>query len=157
EYHVPHLPGVLGQTWQRTRSLIGIVLPAYIVGSIFITAAYALGFLEPINTLLSPITVLLLGLPAITGVVFVFGIIRKEMTILALAALFGTTVFSSVLTPVQLIVFALVAMLYAPCISTIFALAHEFGWKRALSITAVETGLAIALGAVAFRVLSLIM
>ena len=47
DYHVPILPGVLGQTWQRTKSLIWIVLPSYIVGSIAITAAYALGFLEP--------------------------------------------------------------------------------------------------------------
>ena len=135
DYHVPSVPVVLGQTWQRTKSLIWIVLPAYIVGSIAITAAYALGFLGPINTLLSPITVLLLGLPLMTGVVFVFGIIRKEMTILALAALFGTTVFSTIMTPVQLIVFALVTMLYVPCISTILALAQEFGWKRALTIT----------------------
>jgi ferrous iron transport protein B len=157
DYHVPSVPIVLGQTWQRTKSLIWIVLPAYIVGSIAITAMYALGFLEPINTLLSPITVLLLGLPVLTGVVFVFGIIRKEMTILALAALFGTTAFATVLTPVQLIVFALVTLLYCPCISTILALAHEFGWKRALSITLLETALAIALGAVAFRVLSLVM
>ena len=153
DYHLPHLSGVIGQTWNRTRSLIGIVLPAYIVGSIAITAAYAAGLLEPINTVLYPITVLLLGLPAVTGVVFVFGIIRKEMTILALAAIFGTTVFSAVLTPVQLIVFALVTLLYAPCISTILALAKEFGWKAALSITALETGLAIALGAVVFHVL----
>lgn len=157
DYHVPHIPGVLSQTWQRTRSLIGIVLPAYIIGSIAITAAYAMGLLGPVNTLLYPITVVLLGLPAITGVVFIFGIIRKEMTILALAALFGTTVFSSVLTPVQLIVFALVSMLYVPCISTILALAKEFGWKQALAITAFEAGLAVALGAVAFRVLSLFM
>jgi len=157
EYHVPHPPIVLGQTWQRTRSLIGIVLPSYIIGSIVITAAYAAGLLEPINTLLSPITVVLLGLPAVTGVVFVFGIIRKEMTILALAAIFGTTVFSAVLSPVQLIVFAIVTMLYIPCISTIVALAKEFGWKQALSITVIETGLAIALGAAAFRLLSLFM
>jgi len=157
DYHVPSLPMVLGQTWQRTKSLIGIVLPAYIVGSIAITAAYSLGFLEPVNALLSPITVLLLGLPVITGVVFVFGLIRKEMTILALAALFGTTAFSTVLTPVQLIVFALVTMLYAPCISTIFALAREFDWKKALSITVLETGLAIVLGAVAFHVLGVFM
>ena len=136
DYHVPSLPIVLGQTWQRTKSLIWIVLPSYIVGSIVITAAYALGFLEPINTLLSPVTVLLLGLPLMTGVVFVFGIIRKEMTILALAALFGTTVFSTIMTPAQLIVFALVTMLYVPCISTIMALAQEFGWRRALWITA---------------------
>jgi ferrous iron transport protein B len=153
DYHVPHLKGVLGQTWQRTRSLIGIVLPAYIVGSIVITAAYAAGLLEPINAVLYPITVILLGLPAVTGVVFIFGIIRKEMTILALAAILGTTVFSDVLTPVQIIVFGLVTLLYAPCISTILALVKEFGWKAALSITALETSLAIALGALLFHLI----
>jgi ferrous iron transport protein B len=155
DYHVPHLPGVLGQTWQRTKSLIWIVLPSYVVGSIVITAAYALGYLEPLNALLSPVTVVLLGLPLATGIVFVFGIIRKEMTILALAAIFGTTVFSSIMTPAQLIVFALVTMLYVPCISTIMALAQEFGWKRALGITLLETALAIATGAAAIRLLGL--
>ncbi len=155
DYHVPHLPGVIGQTWQRTKSLIWIVLPSYIVGSIAITAAYAMGFLDPINTFLSPVTVLLLGLPLMTGVVFVFGIIRKEMTILALAALFGTTVFSTIMTPAQLIVFALVTMLYVPCLSTIMALAQEFGWRRALSITALETALAVGTGAIAIRFLGL--
>lgn len=153
DYHIPHLSGVLGQTWQRTRSLLGIVLPAYIIGSIAITAAYAAGLLAPINAALYPITVLLLGLPAVTGVVFIFGIIRKEMTILALAAILGTTTFSAVLSPVQIIVFGLVTLLYAPCISTIIALAKEFGWKAALSITALETGLAVALGAIVFHVL----
>jgi ferrous iron transport protein B len=152
DYHAPHLKGVLGQTWQRTRSLIGIVLPAYIVGSIAITAAYAAGLLAPVNAALYPITVILLGLPAVTGVVFIFGIIRKEMTILALAAILGTTVFSAVLTPVQIIVFGIVTLLYSPCISTILALAKEFGWKAALSITALETGLAITLGAIFFHV-----
>jgi ferrous iron transport protein B len=157
DYHVPSLPIVLGQTWQKTKSLISIVLPAYIAGSIAITAAYALGFLEPINTLLAPVTVLVLGLPLMTGVVFVFGIIRKEMTLLALAALFGTTVFSTIMSPAQLIVFALVAMLYVPCISTIMALAQEFGWRRALGITALETALAVCTGAVAIRLLGLIL
>jgi ferrous iron transport protein B len=133
------------------------VLPSYVVGSIGITAAYAAGFLGPVNTFLSPITVLLLGLPALTGIVFVFGIIRKEMTILTLAALFGTTVFSNVLTPVQLIVFALVTMIYVPCLSTILALAQEFGWKQAITICLFEIGLAVGIGAVAFRVLSLFM
>lgn len=157
EYHIPHPPIVIGQTWQRTRSLIGIVLPSYIIGSIVITAAYAMGLLEPVNSLLSPITVVLLGLPAVTGVVFIFGIIRKEMTILALAAIFGTTVFSTVFSPVQLIVFALVTMLYIPCISTIVALAKEFSWRQALAITALEAGLAITIGAITFRLLSLFM
>lgn len=157
DYHVPHIPGVIGQTWQRTKSLLGIVLPSYIIGSIVITAAYALGFLGPVNALLSPITVVLLGLPLMTGIVFVFGIVRKEMTILALAAIFGTTAFSTIMTPAQLIVFALVTMFYVPCISTILALAREFGWRRAIGITFLETALAIAFGAVAIRLLGLVM
>jgi len=155
DYHIPSFPVVLSQTWGRTRSLIWIVLPAYVIGSIGITAAYAAGLLGPVNAVLSPVTVVLLGLPAVTGIVFVFGIIRKEMTILTLAALFGTTVFSTVLTPVQLIVFALVTMIYVPCLSTILALAQEFGWKQAILICLLEIVLAVGIGAVAFRVLSL--
>jgi ferrous iron transport protein B len=133
------------------------VLPAYIIGSVTITAAYAWGLLEPINALLSLVTVLLLGLPAVTGIVFVFGIIRKEMTLLTLAAVFGTTVFSTVLTPAQLIVFALVTMIYFPCISTILVLAKEFGWRQALAISATELVLAVGIGAVAIRVLGSVM
>lgn len=157
DYHVPHVPTVVTQTWQRTKSLLWIVLPSYIIGSIVITAMYAAGLLAPVNAALAPVTVLLLGLPLMTGVVFIFGIIRKEMTLLALAAIFGTTVFSTIMTPVQLIVFAIVTMLYVPCISTIFALAQEFGWRRALAITLLETVLAIFCGAVAFRMLSLVL
>ena len=155
DYHVPSPKVVLTQTWARTSSLLWIVLPAYIIGGVAISGAYSAGLLDPINAALSPITVLLLGLPAVTGVVFVFGIVRKEITILTLAALFGTMIFSSVLSPVQLIVFALVAMIYTPCISTIGVFITEFGWKKAFLVTAAETGLAIVLGAAASRILSL--
>jgi Fe2+ transport system protein B len=48
-----------------------------------------------------------------------------------------------------------VTMLYVPCISTIMTLAQEFGWRRALSITALETALAVATGAVAIRFLGM--
>lgn len=157
EYHVPSVPVVLAQTWARTKSLIWVVLPAYIVGGIAISGAYSAGLLDPINAALSPVTVSLLGLPAVTGVVFVFGIVRKEITILTLASLFGTTAFSSVLSPVQLVVFALVTMIYTPCISTIFTFVSEFGWRKAFLVTASETALAVVFGAIAFRVLSLVM
>jgi ferrous iron transport protein B len=155
DYHVPSASVVLAQTWARTKSLVWIVLPAYIIGGVAISGAYSAGLLDPINAALSPVTVILLGLPAVTGVVFVFGIVRKEITILTLAAVFGTTAFSSVLSPVQLIVFALVTMIYTPCISTIFVFISEFGWKKAAAVAASETALAIILGAVAYRLLSL--
>ncbi|MDD5025738.1 MAG: nucleoside recognition domain-containing protein, partial [Methanoregula sp.] len=155
DYHAPSLAVVLKQTWARTRSLVWIVFPAYIIGSAVLQAVYAAGLLSPVNALLLPVTVLWLGLPAVIGITLVFGVVRKELTILTLAVIFGTTDFGAVLSPVQLIVFALVTMLYIPCISVILVLASEFGWKRALAISALEVVLAIAVGGIVFRVLSL--
>jgi len=105
DYHVPSLSVILKQTWARTRSLVWIVFPAYIIGSAVLQAVYAAGFLSPVNALLLPVTVLWLGLTAVIGITLVFGIVRKELTILTLAVIFGTTNFATVLSPVQLIVF----------------------------------------------------
>ncbi|MGA2918989.1 ferrous iron transport protein B [Methanoregula sp.] len=157
DYHVPSVSVVLKQTWTRTKSLIWIVFPAYIIGSAIIQAFYAAGLLNPVNNLLSPVTVLWLGLPAVIGITLIFGIVRKELTILTLAVIFHTTNFASIMSPIQLIVLALVSMLYIPCISVILVLASEFGWRKALAISVTEIVMAIAIGGIAFRVLSLVM
>lgn len=157
DYHLPSLRVVLKQTWARTRSLIWVVFPAYIIGSAVLQGFYAAGLLDPVNALLAPVTTLWLGLPAVVGITLIFGIVRKELTILTLAVIFGTTDFAAIMSPVQLIVLALVSMLYIPCISAIFALASEFGWRRALAITGTEIALAIVLGGLAYRGLGLFM
>ncbi|MFA5332090.1 MAG: ferrous iron transport protein B [Methanoregula sp.] len=157
DYHVPSYSVVLKQTWARTKSLIWVVFPAYIIGSAIIQTFYWAGWLTPVNDALAPITVLWLGLPAIVGITLIFGIVRKELTILTLAVLLGTTNFATVLTPVQLIVLALVTMIYIPCISVIIALGSEFGWKKALAITVTEVISAIIIGGIALRVLDLFM
>ena len=51
----------------------------------------------------------------------IFGVLRKELTLIMLATLFGTTNFALVMTPVQMIDFTLVVMLYIPCVATIGA------------------------------------
>jgi ferrous iron transport protein B len=157
DYHVPSISVVLKQTWTRTKSLVWIVFPAYIIGSAVLQGFYAAGLLNPVNDLLSSVTVLWLGLPAVIGITLIFGIVRKELTILTLAVIFHTTNFATIMSPVQLIILALVSMLYIPCISVILVLASEFGWKKALAISATEIIMAIAIGGIAFRVLSLIM
>lgn len=157
DYHVPSLKVILKQTWARTKSLLIIVFPAYIVGSATVQALYAFGVLNPINAALTPITVWWLGLPVVAGILLIFGIVRKEMTILTLAVIFHTTNFGSIMTPVQLIVLALVSMIYIPCLANILALASEFGWKNALAVTIAEIGTAILIGGIAFRLLSLFM
>jgi ferrous iron transport protein B len=157
DYHVPSLSVVLKQTWARTKSLVWIVFPAYIIGSALIQAFYAAGLLNPVNDLLTPVTVLWLGLPAVVGITLIFGVVRKELTILTLAVIFHTTNFAAIMSPVQLVVLALVSMLYIPCISVILVLASEFGWKKALAISAFEVIMAIVIGGIAFRVLGLVM
>jgi ferrous iron transport protein B len=155
DYRLPHLKTVLKQTWFRLAEFIKIAFPLIIVGSLAIKLAEVLGLLEPIATALGPVTVVWLGLPAITGITLIFGVLRKELTLIMLATLMGTTNFAQVLTPVQMIVFTLVAMFYIPCIATIAALVREFGWKKALFITVFEIIFALILGGVALRILTL--
>jgi len=158
DYRMPHLKTVLKQTWFRLAEFIKIAFPLIIAGSLAIKIAEILGLLEPIATMLSPITVTWLGLPIITGITLIFGVLRKELTLIMLATLLGTTNFAEVpgFGPIQMVVFTLVAMFYIPCIATIAALVREFGWKKALFITVFEIVFAISLGGIALRLLMLI-
>jgi ferrous iron transport protein B len=155
DYRMPHMKTVLKQTWFRLWEFIKMAFPLIIVGSLVIKMIEILNLLEPIANILSPVTVTWLGLPAITGIALIFGVLRKELTLVMLATLLETTNFAQVMTPVQMIVFTLVAMLYIPCIATIAALVREFGWKKAWFITVFEIVFAILVGGIAFRLLML--
>jgi len=154
DYKMPQLKTVLKETGFRVTEFVKIAFPLIIVGSLVIKAAEVAGLLSPIAELLSPITVLWLGLPVVTGITLIFGVVRKELLLIMLATLLGTTNFAAVLTPVQMIVLTLVALFYIPCIATISALVKEFGFKKALFITFFEIAFAIALGGVALRILN---
>lgn len=155
DYRVPHLKTVVKQTWFRLEEFIKVAFPLIIVGSLVLKLIGALNLLEPIANVLSPVTVVWLGLPAIVGIALIFGVLRKELTLIMLAALLGTTNFALFLTPIQMIVFTLVTMFYIPCLATIAALVKEFSWKKALSITVFEIFFAILIGGIALRLLML--
>jgi len=155
DYRWPHLKTVLKQTWFRLLEFIKIAFPLIILGSFTIKLIEVFGLLEPIALALSPVTVTWLGLPLITGIALIFGVLRKELTLIMLATLFGTTNFAEVpgFGPIQMIVFTIVTMFYIPCISTIAALIKEIGWKKALIITIFEILFAITIGGIAYRIL----
>lgn len=156
-YRLPHIKTVFKETLFRLGEFVKIALPLIVVGSIAIELAEISGVLEIITAALSPITVIWLGLPAITGVALIFGILKKELTLVMLATVLGTANFALVLTPVQMVVFTLVTMFYIPCIATIAALVREFDWKKSFLITLFEIVFALVLGGIAFRLLSLFM
>lgn len=156
DYRWPHTKTILKQMWFRVSEFIKIAFPLIIVGSFVLKLAEVSGVLQPIANVLSPITVVWLGLPAITGITLIFGVLRKELSLVMLAALLGTNNFALVLSPVQMVVFTLVAMLYIPCIATIAALIKDFGWKKTIFITVFEIAFAILVGGIAFRLLPLL-
>ena len=151
-FKLPSFSVVLKQTWGRTKSLIFLVFPLYMLGSAAVQVLYAYGILQPVSNFMSPLTVRWLGLPAIAGILLIFGLVRKEMILLTMTAIFGANL-AVVLTPVQLIVLALVGMLYIPCLSTISILIKEFGWKSAAAISAANLVTAVLVGGIAAKVL----
>ncbi|MCK4424763.1 ferrous iron transport protein B, partial [Candidatus Bathyarchaeota archaeon] len=157
DYRIPHLETIVKQAWFRVKEFIKMAFPLIIVGSFIIKLVDVLGLLELIADILSPVTVVWLGLPVITGITLIFGVLRKELTLLMLSTLLGTTDFANVpgFGPREMIVFTLVTMLYIPCISTVAVLVKEQGWKRALFITFFEIAFAIVVGGIAYRLLML--
>ncbi|MDP2899973.1 MAG: nucleoside recognition domain-containing protein [Candidatus Bathyarchaeota archaeon] len=155
-YKRPTVKVTTQRTWFRLRDVVFEAFPIMVAGTLVIYAANAVGLLGLVQVALSPVTVWWLGLPAATGVVLIFGVLRKELTLILLASIMGTTNFALILTPAQMFVFAFVVMIYIPCIATIAVLAKEFGRRTAALISLTEVSLAVVLGGVVYRVLLLI-
>lgn len=153
-FKTPSLSVVARQTWARTKSLITLVFPIYMAGTAIVQGVYALGWFGPANRAMSLLTVGWLRLPEVAGVLLIFGAVRKELILLMAVAIFGSNIAGS-LTPVQIIVLALVGTIY-PCLATVGVLTKEFGWKAAWAIIGANTAMAIVVGGVAARALALI-
>jgi len=156
-YKMPSLQTVARKTWARTKDFVYVAFPLIIAGSVVLEVLAVTGLIWQIADLMNPLIVGWLGLPSIAGIPIIFGILRKELTLILLADLAGTLNFNQVLTPVQMIVFSLVTMIYVPCIATIATLVREFKWKKALAISIIDILLALLVGGVAFRLLSYIL
>lgn len=155
DYRAPNLKAVFLQTWFRVKEFIFIAAPLVIFLGLIIKAISLAGWLDAVANFLSPITVDWLGLPAICGVLLIFGILRKELILVMLAGLLGTADFAQILSPLQMIVLSLVSLLYFPCVATVAVFWHEFGWKKTIIVIAIELSLAILLGGIAYRLLQL--
>ncbi len=148
EYRVPNYSVIAKQTWVRSKEFIYKALPLIIILGIILEVLLIFNALEPINIIMSPITVLWLGLPLITGVFLIYGILRKELTLVLLVILansLGLTLLE-LMTPIQMIVFCLVTMLYIPCFATVIIIAKQTNWKYALQISLMEIGIALLIG-----------
>ncbi|MEM2092863.1 MAG: nucleoside recognition domain-containing protein, partial [Candidatus Bathyarchaeia archaeon] len=152
-YKKPSLRAILLKTWFRTKEFVYIAFPIIVAGSLTITTMDVTGLMENVTSSMKPFMQGWLGLPAEAGIPLIFGVLRKELTLILLSGLIPL----ESLTAVQMIVFALITMIYIPCIATIAALIKEFGWRKALAVTLVDIVLALLIGGLAYRVLALLL
>ena len=157
DYKTPNIKTIFSQTWDSLKEFIYIAAPIVIVSGVVIQGINLAGWMPAIASVMSPVTVNWLGLPAVTGILLIFGILRKELILVMLAAYLGTTDFNEVLTSQQMITLAVVSMFYVPCVATISILWKEYGWKKALVITLAETAFAIVLAGLVKRGLDVFM
>ena len=153
DYKRPQLRIILLQTWSRLKEFIWIAAPLVIVSGVIIKGVYEAGWLSAMANGLYPITVKWLGLPLMTGIVLIFGVLRKELILVMLVTLYGTSDFTQILDPVQMITLSLLSMFYIPCVATMAALWKEFGWKKALGVSVIEISFAILIAGFAARML----
>jgi ferrous iron transport protein B len=155
-YQWPHLGVMLRKVWLRLREFIMLSWPLLVVGSVILGFAEYLGWDRAINFGLSPLT-RLLGLPVVVGTTLVFGLLRKELTIIMLVQALGTTNVAHAMTAVQILTYTLFITFYIPCLATMAALAKEIGKKLTAAAVAYTFVLSIAVGVTARFVLGYIL
>jgi ferrous iron transport protein B len=155
-YRHPALRVVLLKTWWRLREFVVVALPLLVVGSAVLGLVEFLGWQAIINAALSPLTTAL-GLPTAVGLTLIFGVLRKELSLLMLAQALGTTNIHSVMTSAQIITFTLFVTFYLPCLATLASLVREVGRKLTAAAATALLVLAVVLSLLARGLLHLVM
>jgi len=154
-YQVPRLKQALLKTWFRLKDFILIALPLLVIGNIILTLAEHYQVLGHINRIISPVT-WLLGLPKEVGTTLIFGILKKELSMLMLFQALGTSDVSSVLNAGQILTFTIFVVFYIPCVATIGVLYKQVKAKGMAAIVLFTSGVALVLGVASRGLASLI-
>lgn len=147
-YKVPSTRVVAAKVWLRVREFIVLAFPLLIAGSLLLSFFEYIHWDYYLNLGFLPIT-WALGLPMSLGVTLIFGIFRKELSLIMLFQALGTTQVASVLSAGQMMTFTLFVIFYIPCVATIAVLARELRWKKTSLVLASTTGIALVVALIA--------
>ncbi|MDP1734502.1 MAG: ferrous iron transporter B [Sulfuritalea sp.] len=142
-YALPAWRVLLAETWERTSDILTIVTPLLVGGSVVLALLNHVGADSLINTLLTPVTVWWLGLPLALGVPLLFGVLRKELSLLMIYQALGTQEIGSLLDSVQIVTLLLFLTFYIPCVSTFAVMLKTIGRRDALFSVAMSVGVAL--------------
>ena len=131
--------------WNRTEDIVTIVTPLLVAGSIVLALLSHVGADTVVNTLLTPITVWWLGLPVALGVPILFGVLRKELSLLMITQALGGDDVGALLGSAQIFTFLVFLTFYVPCVSTFAVMLKTLGRREAWFSIALWVGVALLL------------
>ncbi len=146
ELQIPNFKTLAAKTWLTLKEFITIAWPLLVVSSVILGLLEWANAADTVNAMLAPMTVFLLGLPAAVGMTLIFGILRKELTLVMLVQALGTTHLETVMTTGQMLTFTLFVVFYVPCVATIAVMAKELGWRDTALIAGFSVLLALVIG-----------
>jgi ferrous iron transport protein B len=144
-YALPAWRPLLAETWARTSDILTIVTPLLVGGSVVLALLNHVGADGLINTLLTPVTVWWLGLPLALGVPLLFGVLRKELSLLMIYQALGTQEIGGLLDPAQIVTLLLFLTFYIPCVSTFAVMLKTVGRRDAFFSVALSVAAALLL------------
>ena len=142
-YTLPAWDSLIHNTWLRTRDMLTIVTPLLVGGSVVLALLGHFGGDRIINAAFTPITNWWLGLPVVLGVPILFGVLRKELSLLMVYQALGTFDVAAHLDWIQIMTFLLFLTLYFPCVSTFAVMLKAIGRKEALLSVSMSVGIAL--------------
>ncbi len=151
-YRIPTVKSVFSKAWFRVKEFIIEAWPILIAGSAGLALLTFLKWDQFFNWLTYPLS-WLLGLPKEVGVPLIFGILRKELSLVMLHQALGGAELVNVLSATQMITFSVFVVFYVPCLATLMVLKKELGGKAMLAIAAMTIVIA-TLAALTARLVS---
>jgi len=153
-FRLPAPKVVMMKTWWRLREFVLVAFPLLVAGSAILSLIEFYGWEHVINAALSPLTALL-GLPRAVGLTLIFGVLRKELSLLMLMQALGTTSVASVMSVAQIVIFTLFITFYLPCMATLASMFRELGWRLTAAAASALLMLAVGISLAARGVLAI--
>jgi ferrous iron transport protein B len=139
-YRKPNLKALFKKAWMRIRSFLTEAVPFVFLGVLAINILYATGVIDALGSVFSPVISGIWGLPEDATGALLVGFLRKDVAVGMLLPLD--------MSPMQLVVAAIVLTIYFPCIATFVVLVRELGVKDMVKSTGLMILTALLVGGV---------
>lgn len=149
---LPQPSNVLIKTLARLEWYVKEVVPLFLIGTAILFALDKLGVLPWLIQAGKPLVSGWLGLPPETSAAFLMGFLRRDFGATGLFALES----AGLLSPLQIVVGMVTITLFVPCVASVMMIARERGARVALGMVALIFPLALLVGGLLFRLLSLL-